>query len=179
MPRLFVGLEVPEDVGFALSLKRGGLVGARWIAPDNYHITLRYIGDVDWQAARDIISVLDRFCGHDRFHLQLDGLGVFGGNTPRALFASVAANPALVALQVAQERALQRIGMPPESRKFTPHVTLARLHQVTARDVAGFISHAPAFTPLSFPVGRFVLYSSRMAQGGGPYVIEEIYDLAA
>ena len=51
MPRLFTGLEIPHDVGFALSLKRGGLYGARWMDPENYHITLRFIGDVDHTTA--------------------------------------------------------------------------------------------------------------------------------
>jgi len=47
MPRLFTGIEIPPDVGQALSLLRGGLPGARWITPDHYHVTLRFIGDVD------------------------------------------------------------------------------------------------------------------------------------
>jgi 2'-5' RNA ligase len=47
MPRLFVGLEIPREVGQTLSLLRGGLPGARWIDPENYHITLRFIGDID------------------------------------------------------------------------------------------------------------------------------------
>ena len=54
MPRLFTGLEVPHQVGLALSLKRGGLVGARWIDPENYHITLRFIGDVDHHTASEV-----------------------------------------------------------------------------------------------------------------------------
>ena len=59
MPRLFIGLEIPREVGQSLSLLRGGLPGARWIDPENYHITLRFIGDIDDRLAHDIASLLD------------------------------------------------------------------------------------------------------------------------
>jgi 2'-5' RNA ligase len=58
-------------------------------------------------------------------------------------------------------------------------VTLARLRGGNAMEVARFISEAGRFEPLSFPVGRFVLYSSRDSVGGGPYVVEQSYPLAA
>ena len=47
MPRLFTGLEIPAEIGHTLSSLRGGLPGARWIDPENYHVTLRFIGDID------------------------------------------------------------------------------------------------------------------------------------
>lgn len=87
MPRLFTGLEVPREVGLALSLKRGGLFGARWIDPENYHITLRFIGDVDHHTASEVTDMLDRLIGSEAFTLKLDHLGSFGGDRPRALFA--------------------------------------------------------------------------------------------
>ena len=58
MPRLFTGLEIPEDIGHSLSTLRGGLPGARWIDPENYHVTLRFIGDIDGVAANEIASML-------------------------------------------------------------------------------------------------------------------------
>ena len=58
MPRLFTGLEIPADIGQELSAYRGGLPGARWVDPDSYHITLRFIGDVDHSLARDVFSLL-------------------------------------------------------------------------------------------------------------------------
>jgi 2'-5' RNA ligase len=179
MPRLFTGLEIPADVGFALSLKRGGLAGARWIDPENYHITLRFIGDVDNKTADEIADALDKLSHGLAFNVRLSHLGVFGGDKPRSLYAGVETNEALARLQGAQERVLQRIGLAPEGRKFTPHVTLARLRGSHADDIARFISMAGHFTPLNFPVGRFVLFSSRDSVGGGPYVIEQSYPLAA
>lgn len=179
MPRLFTGLEIPADVAFALSLKRGGLGGARWIDTENYHITLRFIGDVDGRVADEVSDGLDRLANSLAFDVRLSHLGAFGGDKPRALYAAVEINQALMQLQSAQERVLQRIGLEPEGRKFTPHVTLARLRGTSALEVADFIAMAGRFEPLSFPIGRFVLFSSRDSVGGGPYLVEQAYPLAA
>lgn len=179
LPRLFTGLEVPYDVQLALSLKRGGLLGARWIDPENYHITLCFIGDVDNHVADEVSYELDRAASFESFRIRLSHLGTFGGDKPRALYAGVESNAALAHLQSAQERVLQRLGLTPEGRKFVPHVSLARLRGSSAGELARFMAMAGRFEPLEFPVGRFVLYSSRDSVGGGPYRIEETYPLAA
>lgn len=179
MPRLFTGLEIPAEIGFLLSLKRGGLPGARWIDPENYHITLRFIGDVDNSTADEAADVLERLNHSLSFRIRLDHLGSFGGDKPRSLYAGIEGNETLVRLQAAQERMLQRAGLAPEGRKFVPHVTLARLRGASSYDVAHFIASAGRFTPIEFEVSRFVLYSSRDSVGGGPYVVEQGYPLAA
>ncbi|MVS99227.1 RNA 2',3'-cyclic phosphodiesterase [Devosia marina] len=179
MPRLFTGLEIPADVAFALSLKRGGLPGARWIDPENYHITLRFIGDVDGKTADEVVDSLDRLSNSLQFSIRLTHLGTFGGDKPRALYAGVEPSESLSRLQAAQERVLQRAGLPPEGRKFVPHVSLARLRGTADADVARFIAEAARFEPLSFVPARFVLFSSRDSVGGGPYLVEQGYPLAA
>ena len=179
MPRLFTGLEVPYDVQLALSLKRGGLSGARWIDPENYHITLRFIGDVDNHIADEVSYELDRAANAESFRIRLSHLGIFGGDKPRALYAGVENNEALQRLQVSHERVLRRVGLEPEARRFVPHVSLARLRGTPPVEVADFIHHAGQFTPLEFTVRRFVLFSSRNSVGGGPYLVEQSYSLAA
>jgi 2'-5' RNA ligase len=179
LPRLFTGLEVPHDVQLALSLKRGGLFGARWIDPENYHITLCFIGDVDNRTANEVVDELDRLSHWDAFRVRLSELGTFGGDRPRALFAGVEASEALTRLQSAHERVLRRVGLEPEARRFVPHVALARLKGTSAPEVAEFIHQSGHFTPLEFTVGRFVLFSSRASVGGGPYLVEQSYPLAA
>ena len=89
------------------------------------------------------------------------------------------ATPPLTQLQAAQERVLQRLGLEPEGRKFVPHVTLARLRGASAVELAQFMAFSGRFEPLTFPVGRFVLFSSRDSVGGGPYLVEQAYPLAA
>jgi len=178
MPRLFVGLEIPREVGQTLSLLRGGLPGARWIDPENYHITLRFIGDIDDRLAHDIALLLDGVKRRS-FAVRFGGLSAFGGRKPRAIVVSVEPIQPLVELQSELERLMQRLGLEPEGRKFTPHVTLARLRDVSSRDVADYLSTRGPLFGSSFGVSRFVLFSSRSSIGGGPYVVEADYPLAA
>ncbi len=178
MPRLFTGIELPPDVGSALSTLRGGLPGARWIDPENYHITLRFIGDVDDKTAQEVASLLDQVRRRG-FELRLEGVGSFGGRKPRAVVASVPAVSPLIELQAEHERMMQRIGLEPEGRKFTPHVTLARLRDASSHQVASYLSERAPFRSPAFKVDRFVLFSSRASSGGGPYLVEEAYPLAA
>lgn len=177
MPRLFTGLEVPDDVRQSLSMLRGGLPGARWIDPENYHMTLRFVGDVDDMVAREIVFMLGNV-RRNGFELRLDGLSSFGGRKPRAVVASVAPSPAVMELQADHERLMQRIGIEPEGRKFIPHVTLARLRDTSSHAVAEYLSARGAFRSAPFPVSNFVLFSSRASVGGGPYVVEADYPLA-
>lgn len=179
MPRLFTGLEIPSDVAERLSLYRGGLSGARWIDGSNYHITLRFIGDVDFGVAREIGSMLAEERPRGALSVTIDALSAFGGARPRALIARVAPTPELTRLQAEQERLMRRVGLEPEARKYTPHVTLARLRNATSGDVAAFIAMRGHFPKLSFTAERFVLYSARDSVGGGPYVVEAEYPLGA
>ena len=178
MPRLFTALEIPAQAGQSLSMLRGGLPGARWIDPEHYHLTLRFIGDIDDALAREIAFMLSgvRRLG---FQLRLDGLTSFGGRRPRAVVATVAPTQQLYELQAEHERMMQRFGLEPEGRKYTPHVTLARLRDSSSHDVADFLATRHPFRPPPFRVPRFVLYSSRASVGGGPYVVEAAYPLAA
>ena len=177
MPRLFTGIEIPAGVAEALDRLRGGLPGARWIEAENYHITLRFIGDVDDVVAREAADALGRI-RRPGFDLHIEGLAAFGGNKPRAVIASVAAQPALLELQAEQERLMRRIGLQPEPRKFTPHVTLARLRHGSSLDVADYLSARGYFRTAPFPVADFVLFSSRASTGGGPYIAEARYPLS-
>jgi 2'-5' RNA ligase len=178
MPRLFTALEIPRQVGQSLAMMRGGLPGARWIDPENYHLTLRFIGDIDDGLARDIAGLLGRV-QRVPFELRLDGLASFGGRKPRAVVAAVAPVAPLIELQAEHERLLQRLGLEPEERKYTPHVTLARLRDSSSREVADYLSVRAHYRSSSFAISRFVLLSSRSSVGGGPYVVEEAYPLAA
>lgn len=177
MPRLFTGLEIPSDLARELAMLRGGLSGARWIDEENYHITLRFIGDIDGATARDVAQSLADIRKRP-FTVTLDGLDVFGGDKPRAIVARAKPAPALVELQSKHEQMLRRLGLAPEPRKFTPHVTLARLKQASQMAVADYLSARGYFLSRAFEATRFVLYSSRDSVGGGPYVVEAAYPLA-
>ena len=177
MPRLFTGLEIPPDISQSLSMLRGGLPGGRWIDPENYHVTLRFIGDIDDYVAREIANTLERV---DRkpFEVTVQGLSSFGGKKPRAVVACIQPSRPLMELQAELERLMRRFGLDPEGRKFIPHVTLARLRDASSRDVADYLSVRGYFPAKKFIASRFVLFSSRASVGGGPYVIEDSYAFA-
>ncbi len=177
MPRLFVALEIPREAALSLSLLRGGLYGARWIDVENYHLTLRFIGDVDAPTADELVHALDRV-RREPFSLSLVGMGSFGSKKPHSIWAGVSASPDLIALQAEIERICQRLGLRPDPRKFTPHVTLARLRGARVEDVVDYLSARSNFFTDPFAVSRFVVLSSRESVGGGPYVTEEAYPLA-
>ena len=176
MPRLFTGLELPSDIVMALADLRGGLGGARWIDAGNYHITLRFIGDIDEATADDVFYTMGKI-RRPPFNVTLEGLDTFGGDKPRAIVARAKPAQPLVELQAEQERLVRRIGIPPEVRKFTPHVTLARLKQASPFAVADYLSARGFFPSRTFEADRFVIFSSRSSTGGGPYVVEAAYPL--
>jgi RNA 2',3'-cyclic 3'-phosphodiesterase len=176
MPRLFTGLEIPSELAPDLALLRGGLFGARWIDVENYHITLRFIGDIDDATARDVYATLERIRRRP-FKVTIEGLSSFGGDRPRAIIAKAKPEQPLIDLQAEQERLMRRLGIPPEQRKFTPHVTLARLRDASSLAVADYLSTRGYFLSRQFEANRFVLFSSRASVGGGPYVVEAAYPL--
>lgn len=178
MPRLFTAIEIPPAIARDLALYRSGLPGARWIDPEDYHVTLRFLGDVDFATARDISADLAETARRIPAQVALDALDSFGGDRPRSIHARVAPTPELTRLQAEQERLMRRAGLEPETRKFAPHVTLARLRGGRAGDVAAFLAQAGHFPRLAFTAERFVLMSSRDSVGGGPYVVEAAYPFA-
>jgi 2'-5' RNA ligase len=72
---------------------------------------------------------------------------------------------------------LRRVGIEPEPRKYTPHVTLARLRATSIHAVADYLSARGYFPSRQFEAKRFVLFSSRASTGGGPYLVEAAYGL--
>jgi 2'-5' RNA ligase len=176
MQRLFTALEIPRPIGERLSMLRGGLPGARWVDPENYHVTLRFVGDIDDALAREIAAMLGQVKRRG-FEARFDGVSSFGGRKPRAVVAALAPHPALLELQAEHERLMQRVGLEPEGRKYSPHVTLARLRDSSSRQVADYLATRGPLSVLSFVVSRFVLLSSRASVGGGPYVTEAVYPL--
>jgi 2'-5' RNA ligase len=178
MPRLFTGVEIPSDIGFDLSLMKGGILGSRWISPESFHLTLRFIGDIDLILAREIAYALDGVEAKP-FQLRLKGIDVLGGNKPHTLYAAIEESADLRRLQSTHERMMQVLGLPAEPRTFTPHVTLARLKDPDLRDLQLYLAAHSLFASRPFEVERFVLFSSRPSRGGGPYAVEGAYDLQA
>ncbi len=178
MTRLFVALEIPEIVADALTVLQSGVDGARWVKPENFHLTLAFIGEAD----RHGFSVaLDSLAGIEApaFEIRLSGAGVFGDRKPHALWAGVEASPALNHLQAKVETALRRDGFTLEKRKFTPHVTLAYLKNVSQDAAERYAAQHGLFSCGPFPVEAFHLYSSELGRDSAHYAIEASYALSS
>lgn len=177
MPRLFTGLEIPEEARISLARLQAPLPGAKWIEPEDFHLTLRFVGDVENHVAADFADALASIECRP-FEMRLEGVGQFGGHDPRAIWAGVRGGAEIEKLARAHERAARMAGLPPDSRAFKPHVTLARLRYARPDAVARYLQSQAGFRLDSFVVERFVLFSSQPRTGGGPYVIEQDYPFA-
>jgi 2'-5' RNA ligase len=171
-----VALELPGSLRMRLAGMAGGVPGARWQRDDQMHLTLRFIGEVDERTAHDVDEALATVRAH-AFTLELAGVGDFGGKDPRALWVGLRPNEALIHLQKKVESALVRLGLDPEERKYTPHVTVARLRNAPRAKVAEFIAHHSLFASGPIPIKEFALYSSQLGSGGSVYRVERTYPL--
>lgn len=176
MPRLFAGIELPDDVRDELRRLKAPIPGARWIDAGNLHLTLRFAGDLDPVRASEFAAALSEI-NASAFSLTIAGTGTLGGNTPAILYAGVAKCPELEALQRATEKAARRAGLPPETRSFKPHITLARLNHAREEALARYLERHARFSAGAMFVSQFVLFSSRPNVGGGPYAVEEAFHL--
>ena len=177
MPRLFAAIAIPEPTAQTLDRVRQPTPGAFWIPPSDMHLTLRFVGDVDNAHAREFAYELGRIA-RPAFSLKLGGLGSFGGDEPRVLWAGVAECEPLNALARAADRAACNAGLPPDGRTWKPHVTLARLRYTPLDAVVRVLSRKATFNTEEFFVATFALMSARPGGGGGPYVIEQEFTLA-
>jgi len=173
--RLFIALALPDILRERLCGLCSGLPGARWVAPANLHLTLRFIGEVDGHDAEDIDAALSGI-HFPRFPLTLSGVGEFGdGKRLRSVWVGVEANEMLERLQAKVEQAVRRAGQPPEKRKFKPHVTLARFKSHPGARLESYFAERSLFRAAPFEVGGFTLYSSYLAHEGAIYSPEAVY----
>jgi RNA 2',3'-cyclic 3'-phosphodiesterase len=173
MLRLFVGIALPPELKLRLSLLCSGVPGARWVDPGNYHLTLRFIGEVDEGLASDIDAALLQIRA-PRFEVALAGVGRFGD---RMLWVGVDKSPPLVHLRDKVESALVRLGLPAETRRYAPHVSLARLRNASEAKLEAFIAQHALFRAAPFAVERFSLVASYLTKSGAIYEDQADYAL--
>lgn len=170
MTRAFVAIPMPEDTAARLAgLVRGLTVGRR-VAEDNLHLTLAFLGEVSDEGLAELDEALSGIRAAP-VALRFEGLGVFGEDRPRALWAAVAADPALAALQKQVERAARKAGLSPEARRFVPHVTLARMkgRREDAGPLARFLAERGGGSAPPLRAVAFSLMSSRLRPEGAEY----------
>jgi 2'-5' RNA ligase len=169
MLRLFVGLAIPETLTLQLAAMNGGIAGARWVAPENLHLSLRFAGEVDEGTAEDMDTALGQLQGGP-LEVTLAGIGCFESRgRAHTVWAGAKPSAPLLELQARVEQALQRAGLPPEGRKFTPHVTLARMRRLPVEALAPYLADHGGFSAAPFRVEEFLLYRSHLGHGGAHY----------
>jgi len=175
--RLFVALDLPWEVREALAGLAGSLAGARWVPPKNYHLTLRFIGEAASHVAEEIDLALQGVRGR-RMELALRGTGTFDrAGRPTALWAGIERNERLDHLQNKIETALQRSGLPPEKRRFQPHVSLARVDGVAEPVLARWVQSHNLLRIPSVQISSFTLFSSQLGKEQPVYTPEVDYEL--
>lgn len=177
MQRLFVAIDLPQVVKRELAGICLGLPGARWVEDEQIHLTLRFIGEVDCGIFQDIRDGLAEIQGA-AFAMRLVGLGFFPPRRqPHILWAGVEPVEPVVALRNRVESLLVRLGLEPEGRKFSPHVTMARLRDTPVAKLTHYLAGNALFASSEFKADAFHLYSSVLTNKGAMHQIEASYPL--
>jgi RNA 2',3'-cyclic 3'-phosphodiesterase len=179
MPRLFVALPVPEEATDDLVALQSGVPDARWVLPENFHVTLCFAGEVQGGVLRDLEEELSDIAGPP-FSVAIAGVEQFSsGKQPRALVATVEKSDRLDWLQQKVSTVARNCGIEVERRKFRPHVTLARFGNgaETGHHLAQFIASHSTFRTGPWTADHFALYSSRSGRSGSIYTEKAAYEL--
>lgn len=180
MIRAFVALPMPDALLHRLTIMQHVLRLPRPVVRENLHLTLAFLGEQPEPLLEEMhLFLMARPL--PKPVLRLDGLGVFGGDSPRSLHASIAADPRLTALQARVVQSARDAGIALERRKFVPHVTLARFarNEVSAATLAAGIAGAGALATDPHEVDEMRLYRSTLRAGGAIYDTMADYLLTA
>jgi RNA 2',3'-cyclic 3'-phosphodiesterase len=166
--RLFIAIRPPQEARDRLVDAMEGIEGARWVDEENLHLTLRFVGEVERAAANDLVAALGRI-RWPAFDLRIEGVGHFTRKgQATALWARVPASGSLEGLQQKVETACEAAGLGRETRRFTPHITLARLNR-SSGPIGGWLSSFGDLHAGPWEVREFILYESHLGQTGAFY----------
>ena len=168
MHRLFVAIRPPEHVRDLLIDAMDDSPALRWVGDEQLHLTLRFIGEVERPVANDIGVALQAIRSA-AFELRVRGVGKFERRNGGALWAGVDPKDPVAALAGKVERALQEIGLEPEHRAFSPHLTLARWNRRNSDAVDAFLQRNSGLRSDPFEVDRFILFESKLSRHGPHY----------
>ena len=176
MPRIFIALAIPPETRAHLSAVQGGIAGARWVPTENFHVTLRFIGEMTNPEVDDLIDTLSTIDGPP-FELRLEGVGCFESKgRARSVWVGVDTSPALLALQSKVSRAVTAAGFSTRERRYHPHVTLARFSNLPVDRLGDFLTRQAGFHAEPFPVDAINIYESLTGRNGSVY--RPVYEIS-
>lgn len=168
MARLFIACDLPPLVKHRLDAISTGLPGAKWVSPESHHITLCFMGEAPPPQLSDVIAALAPIKCPDMV-LKFEGLNTFGDKKPRNLHVRVGMTDALKVLQQSVSHAMRRVGFEIESRRFVPHVTLARLKNTDPHAVAQYVEALGHLDLPPLKIKGYTLFESHLAHTGALY----------
>ncbi len=178
MIRLFVAIDIPESIQKEVQGMGRAIPNARPVPADQLHLTLKFIGEVEGSSFLDIQESLKEIV-HPKFLLALKGVGTFPPRgIPRILWAGVEPAAGIVALRNTIEKTLAAVGIAREKKKYTPHLTLARLNNCPIRHLQNYLAGNAFLQTPEFTVDNFHLYSSQLSPKGALHTLESSYPLA-
>lgn len=176
--RLFAAIRPPAAIVEELLELETHIAGARWQDEDQLHLTLRFFGEVEARQAEDMVEALSGVSAAP-FSLAVRGVGHFERRgRAHTLWAGIAPSDELAALQHKVEGAARRAGLPPDSRKFAPHITLARLSGGSG-PLLPFLQAHGALSGEPWRVEAFDLIESTLTPAGAQYATVRRYRLFA
>ena len=176
--RLFIALEPPDSVRGAVASIHESLGRMRWISPENFHLTLVFLGDVDadsQQALEEALAVVTV----KRFLIGLSGVGTFGRGRPRVVWAGVSnTHPHLFALRKNILDAALSADIEADMRSFTPHLTIARCSGTSPESLKPFLKEHQTTDFGIMSVSTFALFETVAGPSGSEYVVLNRWNLA-
>lgn len=177
MKRIFIALPIPDEISAGLLPLQWGILGARFSPPENFHITLRFIGEI----SEDVIEDLDEKLGEinfPKFEIKLKGVDYFGHDLPHSVHATIEENENLRALHKKCDEICAKLKLPNDRKKYVPHVTLAYLDPtIGTKSIMEYCARNSLFKSKKWRADRFYLYASSLTNGPSHYDIIAQYPL--
>jgi len=172
--RLFTAIDLPSEIITNLEellrrLKPSAQIN--WSPPRNLHITTKFIGEWSEERLEELKAALGALPAREAIPISIEKLGFFPNpHSPRVFWAGIHAGSGLAALARETEQALEKLGIAPEQRAFSPHLTLARIKTPGKQPaLLQAVANLPSLDFGSFVADRFYLYQSRTAPSGSVY----------
>jgi 2'-5' RNA ligase len=177
--RLFIAIELPDDVKRELGGLWMDIPGVRRVPTEQIHLTLAFLGEVEESAAERLAGELSRI-QLPGFHLCFSGPGCFPDRRrPRVLWIGLEPHLRLRRLASGVHEAVLACGIPQEERPFSPHITLARLSLPPPRMVDAYLDRNKTLNLPPFPVHEFTLFRSRLTPQGALHTPLRSFSLEA
>lgn len=176
--RLFIAIELPDEIKRQLEGMRTEIPGSRWVPLEQIHLTLAFLGDVDDATLGPLAGALSAIKAPG-FNLRFSGTGCFPDRRhPRVLWGGLEPEPLLISLASLVREAVLGCNIPLEERPFSPHITLARLKFHALREVGEFLDQSRMQTMPQVSVREFALFQSLLTSEGAVHTQVKAFALS-